>query len=321
MVFGAALAANCGDDSSGTTGGGGGDGPGGSGTIDEAGQSSGATTSMGATGGMGEAGSPVSMAGAGDLGGGPSAGGVGTAGGAGGAGGAGPSICPTNVANYPTVYAEAICRKRVECCAGDTGQACLTEVSAALDEILPGLAQAVQDGAADVDCSALELCVAAIDAAQCADWPKEIGLWGQPVDEPACLGIVKGKLAPEAACTATYQCDNGFCNNSACVAMVADGQSCASGICNVTTSYCDANDMCAPRLANGQACTGGDECQSRVCDTAGTDQCVAPDTTTECEYVPEGCSVGRRPVGNSAGWSLLAAALVLGASTRRRLRR
>jgi hypothetical protein len=38
--------------------------------------------------------------------------------------------------------------------------------------------------------------------------------------------------------------------------------------------------------------------------------------------VPEAaCSMSRRPVRNSLGWSLVVAALVLGAGTRRRQRR
>lgn len=322
ILMAAALAANCGDDSNGSSGGDA--GMGGGGTIDDAGESAGGTgsgaTSSGGTNaaGSGEAGS--SAAGTGDPGGGPSVGGAG--------GADGVSICPDSIADFPTVFADAVCRKRVECCQNDT-ETCMTELSAAMDDIFPDLAQAGQDGTATASCSALEQCVAAIDAADCADWPKELGtLYGLPVDEPACRGIVKGTLAPAAECRGTYECNNGFCGDgdgaggagTTCVAMVADGQPCGQNICNLATSYCAANAMCAPRLANGADCTAAGDCQSRICDTANTDKCVAP-AAAQCEYVPEGCSLGRRPVRDSRGWPLLVATLVLGAAARRRRRR
>ncbi len=325
MVLAGAVAANCGDDSDGSSSGDGGMGPGGSGTIDDAGESaggSGATSTGGNMGSSGEAGNS-SVAGAGDVGG-------ASLGGAGGAGGAdGVSVCPASIADFPSVYAEAICRKRVECCENDA-QTCLAEVTAAMDELYPDLAQAGLDGIATADCQALEQCVAAVDAADCADWPKELGsTYGLPVNEPACRGIVKGTLAPAAECSSTYECNNGFCNDgdgaggagATCLELVADGQACnGQNICNFATSYCAPNNMCAPRLANGMGCTSAAQCQSRVCDTAGTDTCVAPDTTAQCEFVPEGCSLGRGPVRDSRGWPLLVAALVLGAGVRRRRR-
>jgi hypothetical protein len=327
ILMAAGLAANCGDDSSGSSGGDGGVGPGGSGTIDDAGEpGSGATTSGGMPG-SGDAGSSADAGSGTTPGGAPSSGGA-AAGGAGGADGV--SVCPAAIADFPTVYAEAVCRKRVECCQ-DTTDACMTELSAAMDEIFPDLAEAGQDGTATASCSSLELCVAAIDAADCADWPKELGTtYGLPVAEPACRGFIKGTVAPTDECSSTYQCDNGLCNDgdgaggagATCLALVADGQPCSgNNICNFATSYCNADtDLCAPRLANGVACTASSQCQSRICDTADTDTCVAP-SAAQCEYVPEGCSLGRRPVKDSLGWSLVAIALVLGAGTRRRLRR
>ena len=320
LVLGAALTANCGEDSDGTSGGGG--GMGGEGPITGAGEGTGATssggTNTGATGGMGDAGSSTAVGGVGELGGGPSLGGAAQAGAGGGGSG---FVCPTTITDYPVLITQAICGKRVECCESDA-QTCATEVTTAMAEIFPGLAQAKADGIVAEDCAALEACVAAIDAANCADWPKERPeLYGLPVDEPACRGIIKGLVAPEDECLASYQCDNGVCNSDACVALIADGQPCDAGTCRLATSYCNAQDECAPREPNGTACTADGDCASRICDIGNTGLCIAPDPVTECEFVPEaGCSMSGRPARGNVGWSLLVAALVLGAGTRRRVR-
>ena len=327
MVLAGAVAANCGDDSEGSSSGDAGMGPGGSGTIADAGEGPGsAATSNGGMPGLGDAGSSAD-AGAGTTpGGAPTSGGA-AVGGAGGAGGA-DGNCPASIVDFPTAFAEAVCRKRVECCQNDT-ETCMTELTAAMDDVFPGLAQAGLDGAATGNCQALELCVAAIDAADCADWPKELGtLYGVPVGAPACRDIVQGTLAPAAECVSNYQCDNGYCLDAAggaasmaCVALVADGQPCDNdSVCNLSTSFCANNGTCTARRPNGMVCTTAAQCQSRICDTADTDTCVAPGAA-QCEYVPEGCSLGRRPVRDSRGWPLLVVALVLGAGMRRRARR
>src|SRR5258706_152898 len=80
------------------------------------------------------------------------------------------------------------------------------------------------------NCSALEQCVAAVDAIECGAWPEELpGTYGVPAGEPACRNIIQGKLAPSALCSSTYQCNNGFCiapdnQPATCFALVADGQ-------------------------------------------------------------------------------------------------
>jgi hypothetical protein len=322
ILLGAAMVANCGDDSSGSTGGDGGmgPGPGGSGTIDDAGEpGSGATMSGGGMPGSGDAGSGN------EAGMGTTPGGAPTGGDAGGAGGAAGFVCPQDIEDYPNLITEAICGKRVECCQSDA-DACATEVSAAMADVFPGLAQAKADGVVAEDCGALEACLTAIAGADCADWPKEMpDVYGLPVDEPACRGIIKGLVAPTESCVASYQCDHGICsgNTPVCSALVPDGESCAAqgSSCELVTSYCSADDVCVPREPNGTACTTNNECQSRICDIGDTDVCIAPDPVTQCEFVPEaGCSFSRGPTPGSLGWSALVAALVLGAGARRRRR-
>lgn len=319
LLLGSALAVNCGSDSGSPSPSEGGMGSEASGAPGNAGEGAGGNVSAGGKP-MAEGGGPAA-AGAPDQGGGPPVG-EGGAGGVGGSGG--PDVCPEAIEDYPGVLADAICRKRAACCTSDV-EACMTEVTAALDEIYPGLAAAEQSGAADADCSALELCVAAIDDADCSNWPKELGaVYGIPVAEPACRGIIKGNLAPSAACESTYQCADGFCAEQGdaliCFAHVPDGEACGgSNYCNLATSYCNAADECAPREENGVACTNDQQCQSRICDTEDTGACIAPDAS-QCEYVPEGCSMSGRPARGHLGWSLLVVGLVLGAAGRRRLR-
>lgn len=338
LLLGAALASNCGGDSTAPPASNdGGAKSGSSGSPGEAGESSsggskGGALSGGGTGagGAGDAGN-AATAGTGELSGGASgaAGETGAAGDSGGAGGAvGTSICPENIEDFPKLYAEAICRKRVQCCANDA-EACLTEVSQALAELYPDLAKSEQDGSAERNCSALEQCVAAVDAAACSAWPLEVPMvFGVPAGEPACRNIIKGKLAASVECSSTYQCDNGFClpgeteqDPAHCYPLTADGQSCseASSLCNLATSYCNEEDKCAARLPNGAACTSVDECMSRRCDTVDTHKCLAP-AENQCEFVPQACSLGRGPVRDSLAWPLLVMGLVLGAGARRRSR-
>jgi hypothetical protein len=352
LLAGAALAANCGGDSaSPASGSDAGTGPGSAGSPGEAGQPNVAGTSGGSvatagtgaggqgeagtapTAGAGEAGSggaPSGAAGAGEAGnvgsagesgaGGENTGGVGDAGGAGGQ--APVSICPQKIEDFPQLYAEAICKKRVACCAGDDEETCVKQVTQALTtNLYPDLAKSGQDGSAEPNCPALEQCVAAIAAANCSEWPRELpSVFGVPAGEPACRNIIKGKLAANTACASTYQCDFGFCTGepTVCFPLVPDGEKCDDGtnLCNLATSYCGASNECVPREPNGAACTSVDECQSRRCDTVDTHQCLAP-PAKECKFVPKACSMTPGHVPGSAAWSLLVVGLVLGAGARR----
>jgi hypothetical protein len=345
LVWGAALVANCGGSSDGgtgnPTGGSGGDAgespsagknstAGDSVTAGTAGKSAGGTSNGGTTsGGTASGGVPAEA--------GQSAGGESTAGGAAGmsvggesaagadAGGAGGeasvpvSVCPATIDKYPEVFAKAVCEKRVDCCTSDL-DTCMKDETDALAALLPDLLKSKQDGIAAADCKALDKCVAAIKAGKCEDWPTELGeSYGIPVEEPACRQWITPKLQPLDACSANYQCVNGWCNAKKCSAFVADGATCggAGQLCNLTTSFCDTTvNKCTPRLADGAACTAKGQCASRVCDTAGTKKCIAPGPT-KCEYVPAGCSFSGMP-RDSLGWSLIVGALALGTALRRR---
>src|SRR5690606_4574741 len=143
--------------------------------------SGGSSTSSGGSGGS----STASGGSAGE------AGSAGQGGGAGDGAGGGPVACPSNIGDLAEAFAEAVCRKRVECCTDDY-DSCITEVVSALDEDLyPEPEAAVEAGTAELNCTAFDSCSAAIDAADCADWPLQTGTYGGiPVDEPACRQMV-----------------------------------------------------------------------------------------------------------------------------------
>jgi hypothetical protein len=343
LLLSAVLAANCGDDNSSSDGGGsGGVGKGGSvskgGSTGKGGSTSkGGSTGKGGTdagGAAGEAGAPTSAGSAGD-----GSAGDGNAGG--GAGGT-ASTCPQSLDDFPAVYAQAICDKREECCAVNAAT-CLEDVTAALVEAYPELGQSQEDGEVVLDCTDYDACVDAIAAASCSEWPKELGaVYGIPVDEPACRSMFRGQIAATDPCLADYQCDHGYCETSInnmidpeCVILVPDGQPCGGGfdqVCDLSRSYCNSDNECAPRLANGEACANAGQCQSRICDTgaggaagAGGEggaavmgECIAP-SAAQCEYVPaDACSMSSGRVPGGAGWPLAFGALLLGAIARRR---
>jgi hypothetical protein len=360
LVWGTALAANCGGGSdepaSGGSGGGGtsngaGDSSGGTkaGSSNKAGTDAGGTTagkggtagnggtagkggttSGGTTGEAGQgmggeatAGSPgaAGMSAAGDTGAGGTPGAAGND--AGGAGGAGNGMCPATIDLYPGVVAKAICDKRVDCCMSDADQ-CMMDVGDALNGIFTDLVQSEMDGLTAANCDALEKCVTAIKAADCKNWPAELGdNYGIPVDEPACRHFIEPKVKPTDTCTDQYQCINGYCTgnqNMTCAGFIADGDSCAVGLCNTVTSYCDGTKKCAPKLADGQTCAADGDCQSRICDTGNTDKCIAPDPKNDCEFTPSGCSLVSAAPRGGLGWSLLAGFITLGVVARRRRR-
>jgi hypothetical protein len=350
LLLTAALVANCGGDSSDSSPSpGGGAGPGSAGDAGQpgvAGTSGGKASTAGTGAGPSQAGS-APTAGSNDEGGGggtsntgaagevgragENAGGSGeNSGGSGdaaGAGGTAPvSICPESVVDFPKLYAQAICKKRVACCADDDQETCMTQVSEALAKnIYPDLAKAAQDGSVEANCPALEQCIAAIEAADCSEWPLEMPvLYGVPAGEPVCRDIIKGKLAANAACTSNYQCDFGACVGEealVCYPLAKDGEKCdnETNLCNLATSYCGPAKQCVPRLPNGAACENIDQCLSRRCDTVDSHKCLAP-APKDCKFVPKACSMASGHVPGSVAWPLIVVGLALTAGARRRRR-
>src|SRR5690606_17179211 len=119
-----------------------------------------------------------------------------------------------------------------------------------------------------------------------------------------------------------YECIDGVCAEGECVELAGDGESCATAICDVRSTFCNEDDVCELRRENGETCSNDIECQSGVCNT-DDGICVAPGAA-ECSYVPkapESCSVAGVPGGARGTSGLLLFFGVAGAVGARRLRR
>ncbi len=332
------LLANCGGDDSGSKGTSSSGGSGGSGGTSSGGSSSGGdggkTSSSGgktssSSGGKTSSGGTTSGSGGDTSSGGSSAGSAGQAGGGGEAGSPDepdhPVACPDEVSGLSEAFAEAVCKKRVECCVDDY-DTCLKEVTEAMDSIYEGVAESVDAGTASFECTAFDACAAAIDTAACEDWPYQVGDVGQiPVNEPACRQLVTPTVPADGECTYNYECINGLCASGNCLEYVAENGACneSGAICDFGTMFCNGADRCQKLLANGVVCGDDLECESGLCDTDDTGVCIAPGKDM-CEYAPSApasCSVSNgSPDREGSAWPLGFALAGLGVAVARRRR-
>ena len=239
-----------------------------------------------------------------------------------------PVACPADIDKMPTAIAESICQKRVDCCENDFAP-CMAEVVAALGAIYPELAEAEEAETASLDCDAFDACARAIHEASCNEWPLQAGeLGGLPVDEPACLALITPALADGDDCRYNYQCVNGLCRVAenetigSCDEFGEVGGSC-NAPCDPVTMFCDDANVCQARLPNGASCTENRQCESRVCDVDGSDECIAPGPD-ECEYLPNGaahCAIAGAPGSQHAPAGVLGLLILAGVGVGARRRR
>ena len=216
-----------------------------------------------------------------------------------------PVACPSNIDRLANSFAEAVCRKRVECCTDDY-DTCLAEVTKAVDAIYVDVSSAVERGTAELNCDMFDACLLAIHEAQCSDWPTQTGDLGQiPVNEPACHQMVTPLIPADQACTYHFECINGLCSgdDDTCIEYVAENGVCGGDgqVCDVTSMFCNGAHRCQRRMANGVACTGNAECESGLCDIDDSGMCVAPGPDM-CSYVPSApatCALASTPGGNT----------------------
>lgn len=260
--------------------------------------------------------------------GGTSTGGTSTGGGAGESSADEPVDCPFDIDEMPIALAESICKKRVECCENDFAP-CMAEVVAALGGIYPELAEAEEAETAALDCDAFDACAGAIHEASCSEWPLQSGeLGGLPVGEPACLAIITPALEDGEECRYNYQCVNGLCRVAenetigSCDEFGELGGSC-DDLCDPITMFCDDDNVCQARRANGASCTDNSECESRVCDVDGSGECTAPGPD-QCEYLPNGaghCAIAGAPGSQHARGGVLGLLILAGVGVGARRRR
>jgi hypothetical protein len=162
---------------------------------------------------------------------------------------AGVEILPDAAPVTPSIpleeLAEAVahtaCRRRADCCGGGTvdPMSCETELTELLQPMAMGLSRAASVDRVMYDGQALDVCLATLAAAACAE---------ASTFEPLLLARACPFLTPlspaGAACQASYECVDGFCQGAD---LTRDGR-CVS-----------------PKLPDGQPCDRGDDCASGAC--------------------------------------------------------
>lgn len=235
-----------------------------------------------------------------------------------------PLSCPQRLSAVPTAVADVVCRKRVECCETDYAQ-CLVEVNAALESIYPELDAAEAAGSAELDCDAFDTCAEAIQAADCAEWPAQVGGLGQlPVDEASCRRMVEPLLSPAEECSANYECVDGFCwsEDGQCHPFAEEDAECGDGVeqlCDLSSMFCNEAGRCQLRLENGVSCNDDAACASGVCESEASGACVAPGPDA-CDYVPSApasCSTARLSSSSPTLWLWLVSLIGLVSGWRR----
>jgi hypothetical protein len=240
-----------------------------------------ATLSVTACGGSSSKTTTTADTGAGGSAGDGSGGGGGTMAGAGGAGGApgggGSSAdLPVTDATYdvgevpamvvldaaPMTVGEIVCEKVFACCtaaerAGSqflgSQQGCAVSVGVLLGSLLSAPETSIQKGRVVYDATALAGCLRAYMMQTCDQARTSGGLTAF-----RNCKFVTPKVAVGGACQQHYECVNGWCSGvsgateGTCVAKVASGQPCASGLPDeCVTDYCSAAKVCGPAPAAG----------------------------------------------------------------------
>ena len=71
-------------------------------------------------------------------------------------------------------------------------------------------------------------------------------------------------------CTSDTECVGDLtCLSATCSTVCATDDDCNADRWSANLSYCSSSSICAPLLAGGVPCAGADQCQSRVCASAG----------------------------------------------------
>jgi hypothetical protein len=155
--------------------------------------------------------------------------------------------------------AHTVCKRRADCCTGDGGASdpatCEPNLTELLQPFAASLGRAIAMERVSYDGQALDVCLATLAAATCAD---------AHTFEPLLLSRlcpIAVPLSPAgAACQASYECVDGFCQGSD---LSRDGR-CVS-----------------PKLPDGQPCDRGDDCASGACHPT-LDVCAPPEPTELC---------------------------------------
>jgi hypothetical protein len=164
---------------------------------------------------------------------------------------------------------------------------CLESSSNSLD--IDGLRADVDAGVIDYDAEAARRCIDLFSSLITC----ELTVTGERFRdlERTCAAAFIGTVADGDSCTEDEQCagfladcETESCPDQCCAGVCATppeladaeiGESCAAAPC-VNGAYCDETQVCAQRIAIGDACTEFDSCvEGALCDAGGSGTCFA----------------------------------------------
>lgn len=190
-------------------------------------------------------------------------------------------------------FAAAMCDYLVGCGIFETQADCRANLS--YEGIDPDLIAGVDNGSIDYDSGAAKDCLDSISGWDCAS------LFGNDDGNESCDNTFTGTIADGAGCFLDEQCvsarcvEPDGCADACCegtcgpeVADAAIGGDCAEADC-VAGAYCDDQDVCAARSAQGETCAWAGECQSGlVCASGEVGTCESPPVAGD-PCLGEGC--------------------------------
>ncbi|MBI5531257.1 MAG: hypothetical protein HY898_00980 [Deltaproteobacteria bacterium] len=156
-----------------------------------------------------------------------------------------------SIDQWPSAMADVLCDKLATCMPSTQamvmgGVDCRAHYTALLTDAAASLQSAIGKGTIIYHPDAMGACIAAMEAAGCADNDSE--------SIPECRNALEGTVANGGDCTQSNECTD-------------------DGICIVTTS---CPGKCMSRTPEGGACSSSSRCQSGL--TCGNGKCVAPST-------------------------------------------
>jgi hypothetical protein len=232
--------------------------------------------------------------------------------------------------------AQTVCTKAYQCCttmqlmnndgAGTDEPSCESKTSSNFRGELQAIQHSQDAGRARYESDRVDACLANIQTMACGD----LNMTNHLTGVPGCDTFVTPLVAVGGACSANYECIDGWCQvpqsssgDGTCQPNAQSGQSCAASNCEAGLT-CDPNgEVCVQPGANDATCTDDFQCQSNFCalpssGSGGSGTCATPTASNGSCFYSSGCSAagaGGRP--SLATLSLLAGLLMLALARRR----
>ncbi len=223
--------------------------------------------------------------------------------------GGGSDGSPVALVDLPNEAATAICQRVFNCCSAaeladelsgfdpvpTTVEECAAQVAQEISAELDAAEAGIMAGTITYDADLAGACVAGLGGLACGADQQDIecdpfigtvAIGAACASNEECVGgayCAADVCAAEAvfelgdACPDGYCTDGSACADGTCIAPPAVGEECPDFFTCEDGAFCDSNvtpAICTAERANGEACTGGSECESGNCD--GNSVCVAP---------------------------------------------